>query len=433
MSVTILLPSIGREKQLETLCEHLQSTLVEDAELLVILDATHKFPILDFPWINFHITETRGCWRCMNEALDIAKYQRFISLDDDTWPDEDWLSQALACFDKTFPDGLGLVAMQDGFLNYGGAAFPLTTTDWLYVLFGENRFPSRFNHLFLDTVLADRSKDLDRYYFCSSSVVEHRHWKFGKAKEDTVYRREHLTRDNTNTDKDHKDALDVDWLSGGFARAKERLDELQVVNLKVDELNKSCPYATQDELDFQRKNMAKILSKLPHKPKVVMIGAGPGVLMLSLLEGYRKPGLLVAVIDIKTVRWIRAHLAQATANSKTAAIDPSYNQTIRMVEGRDSYDVGIEWPNGIVDYLIIDGDHTERGIKRDMQAWLDHLRPGGHVFFHDYLFTNTPWEDKPKESYPEVQPFVDEEMERRGWKLVWRGGCSAVFRSPRKR
>lgn len=203
-----------------------------------------------------------------------------------------------------------------------------------------------------------------------------------------------------------------------------------MINLSVDELNKNCPYATQAELDFQRKKMAKILLKLPYPPRVVMIGAGPGVLMLSLLEGYRKPGLLAAVIDIDTVQWIRAHLSLATANPKSAVIDPSYNQTIRLVEGRDSYDVGIEWPYGLVDYLIIDGDHTEYGIKRDMQAWLDHLRLGGYAFFHDYLFDNTRWEDESRIVYPEVQPFVDEEMECRGWELFWRGGCSAVFRNP---
>lgn len=35
-----------------------------------------------------------------------------------------------------------------------------------------------------------------------------------------------------------------------------------------------------------------------------------------------------------------------------------------------------------IDLLFIDGDHTYEGVKRDLK-WIDFLRPGGHVIFHD--------------------------------------------------
>lgn len=187
----------------------------------------------------------------------------------------------------------------------------------------------------------------------------------------------------------------------------------------VEKLNEICPYATQSELDFERDVMAKKLAK---GSKIVMIGAGPGVLLISLLEGIEHTELNATVIDIDSVQWIKAHITMNTILNSAFKI----TDRIKYIEGFDSYDIGMGWKEKI-DYLIIDGDHTERGIKRDMEAWLDHVKIGGHVFFHDYLFKNTRWDEMGREIYPEVQPFVDKEMKKRKWKLFWRGGCSAVF------
>ena len=37
-----------------------------------------------------------------------------------------------------------------------------------------------------------------------------------------------------------------------------------------------------------------------------------------------------------------------------------------------------------IDYLFIDGDHMENGVRRDCVAWLPHMNAGGYVLFHDY-------------------------------------------------
>ena len=36
-----------------------------------------------------------------------------------------------------------------------------------------------------------------------------------------------------------------------------------------------------------------------------------------------------------------------------------------------------------VDLVFIDGDHSEGGCELDWLLWHDHVRPGGHVVFHD--------------------------------------------------
>ncbi len=38
-----------------------------------------------------------------------------------------------------------------------------------------------------------------------------------------------------------------------------------------------------------------------------------------------------------------------------------------------------------VDFLFIDGDHTERGVARDYQDYREFVRPGGIIAFHDII------------------------------------------------
>ncbi|HXD58387.1 MAG TPA: class I SAM-dependent methyltransferase [Thermoleophilaceae bacterium] len=48
-----------------------------------------------------------------------------------------------------------------------------------------------------------------------------------------------------------------------------------------------------------------------------------------------------------------------------------------------SQDVGRDWPGPPVDVVFIDGDHSPEGVREDWDVWHPHVRPGGHVAFHD--------------------------------------------------
>lgn len=37
-----------------------------------------------------------------------------------------------------------------------------------------------------------------------------------------------------------------------------------------------------------------------------------------------------------------------------------------------------------IEFVFIDGDHSYEGIKRDVEAWLPKIRPGGWIAGHDY-------------------------------------------------
>ena len=51
----------------------------------------------------------------------------------------------------------------------------------------------------------------------------------------------------------------------------------------------------------------------------------------------------------------------------------------------DSAEVGRKWTGPKVDLVSVDGDHSEKQCRADIEAWLPHVKPGGVMWFHDYV------------------------------------------------
>jgi predicted O-methyltransferase YrrM len=80
----------------------------------------------------------------------------------------------------------------------------------------------------------------------------------------------------------------------------------------------------------------------------------------------------------------------------------------KQIKG-DSSQVGRAWQIGAVDLLFIDGDHSYEGVKRDIAAWIPHVKPGGTVIFHDAApDTNK----QPHLLHHEVHRAIDEWLEQ---------------------
>ena len=170
-------------------------------------------------------------------------------------------------------------------------------------------------------------------------------------------------------------------------------------------LNHACPYATLEELEYLR-------DVAPLCDCVVMIGAGPGVMALAVKEG--NIGSLLTVIDIQSVQWTYAHLAQAHLNENVTFIT------------RDSATVGREWEGPKVDLLIVDGDHSREGVTRDLQAWLPRLGARASIFLHDYDASGTMFAGQ--EQYPGVQLAVTDMPDGNSeYELLARVGTSIVY------
>lgn len=133
---------------------------------------------------------------------------------------------------------------------------------------------------------------------------------------------------------------------------------------KSDELNKRLPYAFGNELAWLR-NAAKDANH------AVMIGAGPGIMGMALMEG--NPDLNLLIIDIQTCRYARAHIDSA-----------GFPLVGYVVSDSSTYDYG----GPKLDLLIVDGDHKCSGVIADVHNWFKHVKSGGLIFFHDYEVIN---------------------------------------------
>lgn len=68
----------------------------------------------------------------------------------------------------------------------------------------------------------------------------------------------------------------------------------------------------------------------------------------------------------------------------------------------------------LVDFLFIDGDHTEKGVERDYLDYKEFVRPGGLIAFHD-IVENQPYPTNQvyyfwtrlKKQNPECEEYVD--------------------------
>ena len=182
------------------------------------------------------------------------------------------------------------------------------------------------------------------------------------------------------------------------------------------QLNAQIPYATDDELTF----ITDHCRTLTAQQTMVIIGAGPGVMLLAAREGEAVArhtaefGLdfPILLIDHQTIQYAQAHLQMAGLEQ----------HVMYMIS--DSSSVGKEW-SGDVDFLIIDGDHSYEGVMKDMDAWLPHMAHHGTVFIHDYEAEGTRFANQ--ERYPGTAQAVSDSHVLTLFKMVARPGTAIVL------
>lgn len=139
------------------------------------------------------------------------------------------------------------------------------------------------------------------------------------------------------------------------------------------------------EIDY----LAELAKQLPPNPTIVNIGAYIGVSTCTFLEA--RPDCVVYSIDIDPC---------------PAEFDNAYKfgldgTRIKRLLG-DSRDVGQNFPFP-VDMIFVDGNHW--GAGEDAQVWMDKVKPGGIMVFHDYLEVNPP--ENPGSVYKDVNEVMD--------------------------
>lgn len=117
---------------------------------------------------------------------------------------------------------------------------------------------------------------------------------------------------------------------------------------------------------------------LPADPVVLNIGAGSGTSSLAFLEA--RPDLHLITIDITAED---SPFGSLTAERRVVEEAGFSLDRLTQIHGR-SQDVAKTWAGGLIDLVLVDGDHEYFACKEDILGWLSHIRPGGILAVHDY-------------------------------------------------
>lgn len=115
------------------------------------------------------------------------------------------------------------------------------------------------------------------------------------------------------------------------------------------------------------------------------------------------PGLNLTCVD----PWRQYKTYNDKKNSQ-ARLDDAYRQTVARLTPygctilrMTSLEAAATIPDGSLDFVFIDGNHSEPFISQDLAAWAPKVRSGGIVAGHDY-------QAKPKKPHlQDVKPAVD--------------------------
>jgi predicted O-methyltransferase YrrM len=123
---------------------------------------------------------------------------------------------------------------------------------------------------------------------------------------------------------------------------------------------------------------------------VVEIGVAEGASALASREVMSSDGTLYLIdpFHLSRVRWLNCQRRAAEV-----AVSDCQTASVVWIE-QFSFDAVKSW-NKPIDFLFIDGDHSEEGVMRDWIEWSPFVNSGGCVAFHDARMFEGGW---PKET-----------------------------------
>lgn len=154
------------------------------------------------------------------------------------------------------------------------------------------------------------------------------------------------------------------------------------------DLQQAFRYLFPAELDL----LQELARSLPFFPVVINIGAGAGTSGLAFMEA--RDDLRLTTVDIQEEDSPFGCLFAERKELAAAGYWTDFGGRWTQVH-MDSFLYGNDYliatfPAPEVDLVFIDGDHSYEGCKRDIEAWLPNIRPGGYIAIHDYGKDNIP-------------------------------------------
>ena len=148
------------------------------------------------------------------------------------------------------------------------------------------------------------------------------------------------------------------------------------------------------------------------RSRLVEIGVAEGASAVTLRKVMSPQGSLWLIDPFHLSRVQRLNAMKRVAHRALKAIN---NGRVIWVN-KFSFEAVKDWVDQI-DFLFIDGDHSETGVQRDWDDWHQYVIPGGIVAFHDAAIFQGGW---PQPDWGPVR-VVDRLFRSRalsGWKIV---------------
>jgi Methyltransferase domain len=122
------------------------------------------------------------------------------------------------------------------------------------------------------------------------------------------------------------------------------------------------------------------------KSSLVEIGVAEGVSALAVREVMADSGKLYLIDPFHLSRVPDLNFTKRAAHRAVASCTRG---EVVWIE-RFSFDAARNW-NAPIDFLLIDGDHSEDAVRRDWEDWNRFVAPGGAVLFHDARLFDGGW------------------------------------------
>lgn len=152
-----------------------------------------------------------------------------------------------------------------------------------------------------------------------------------------------------------------------------------------ESLQAAFGYLTANELAA----LKQLAQSLPDNPVVVNIGAGAGTSGLAFMES--RPDLKLVTVDVQMSDSPFGCLYAEQQALQSSGYGFPFDDRYYQIQG-DSKAVGRDWQKWNpgdggkepINLVFIDADHSYRGAKGDILAWLPNIKPGGIIAVHDY-------------------------------------------------
>jgi hypothetical protein len=122
------------------------------------------------------------------------------------------------------------------------------------------------------------------------------------------------------------------------------------------------------------------------KTRLVEIGVAEGASAVGLREAMAPDGILWLIDPFHLSRVRHLNTMRRAAHRVVAKCQ---NGEVIWIE-KFSYAAASDW-SGQIDFLFIDGDHSENGVRRDWDDWHRFVATGGIVVFHDAALFPRSW------------------------------------------